>query len=118
MTLRASSELLTFHVVDGTPAEATLDFSAGLRIPTGTVVALTAEADAPPPGVLTVVSSDAATSSLLTPAEPTAVAQWVGSGLRTGRLTLRLQAAPGIYQVPVRLRLVPRESFSTSSPRP
>jgi hypothetical protein len=109
MTLRAGSELLTFHVVDGTPAEATVDFSAGLRIPTGSVVALAAQADAPMSGVLTVVASDEdSTPVLLTPAEPTDVAQWVGSGLRTGRLTVRLQAPPGVYQVPVRLTLVPR----------
>ena len=83
-----------------------MDFTAGARVPSGTRVALIAEVPATLPGALSIVAGPESTitGSVLTSA-PTIVASWLGSGRRTGRLTFRLDTAPGVYTVPVNVRL-------------
>ncbi len=100
-----STRVLTFHVT-GTSAEASMDFIAGARVLAGTRVALIAEVDVTVPGALSIVAGPegTVTGPILTSA-PTVVASWLGSGRRTGRLTFRLDSAPGIYAVPVNVRL-------------
>jgi hypothetical protein len=75
-------------------------------VASGTRVALIAEVDATMPGALSIVGGPegTVTGPILTSA-PTVVASWLGSGRRTGRLTFRLDTAPGIYTVPVNVRL-------------
>jgi hypothetical protein len=100
-----STHVLTFHVT-GASAEASMDFTAGARVPSGTRVVLTAEVAATLPGALSIVEGpeDTVTGPILTSA-PTVVASWLGSGRRIGRLTFRLDATPGVYSVPVNVRL-------------
>ena len=100
-----STHVLTFHVT-GASAEASMDFIAGARVPSGTRVALIAEVAATLPGALSIVAGPegTVTGPILTSA-PTVVASWLGSGRRTGRLTFRLDTAPGVYTVPVNVRL-------------
>ena len=105
-SLVVSTRVLTFHVTGSTPAEASLDFSAGVRIASGKAVELVADVDAQLPGALTIVAGpEGTTPGSLTAGASTVVATWVGGGLRTGRLTIRLDAPPGIYKILVTLRL-------------
>ena len=100
-----SAHALTFHVT-GASAEASMDFTTGARVPSGTRVALIAEVDATVPGALSIVAGPegTVTGPILTSA-PTVVASWLGSGRRSGRLTFRLDTAPGVYTIPVNVRL-------------
>jgi hypothetical protein len=105
-SLQVSTRVLTFHVTDAASAEASLDFTAGTRIPSGTAVELIADADVPSSGQLTLVAGPEGTiPTSLESGTPTAIAHWSGSGLRTGRLTLRLNAPPGVYNIPIALGL-------------
>ncbi len=106
LSLHVSARVLTFHVTGSAPAEASIDLSAGVRIATGTVVELVADVSQAVPGALTIVDGlEGTTPTALTEGTPTVVAKWVGNGLRTGRVTFRLAGAPGVYQVPISLRL-------------
>lgn len=100
-----STHVLTFHVT-GASAEASMDFTAGARVRSGRSVALIAEVAATLPGALSIVEGPegTVTGPVLTSA-PTVIASWLGSGRRTGRLTFRLDTAPGVYTVPVNLGL-------------
>jgi hypothetical protein len=112
-SLHVSSELLTFDLAGpGASATAAVDFTAGARVPTGSVVMLTVEplqAVSGPGGaadVETAVTFDgegAGTLAGTLNAAPAVAARWHGSGFRQGRLVFTLHAAAdGHYTIPVR----------------
>jgi hypothetical protein len=112
-SLHVSSELLTFdREGSGAPATAAVDFTAGARVPTGSLVMLTVEplqAVSGPGGaadVETAVTFDGEGTGTLAgtlTAAPAVAARWQGSGFRQGRLVFTLHAAAdGHYTVPVR----------------
>ena len=108
LSLQVSTRVLTFHVTGSSPVEASMELSAGVRIASGSAVELVADVDAQAPGTLTIVAGPEGTIPVsLTAGASTVVAKWVGGGLRTGRLTFRLDAAPGVYSIPVTIRLKP-----------
>jgi hypothetical protein len=105
LSLHVSARMLTFHVTGSAPAEASIDLSAGVRMATGTVVELVADVGQPVPGRLTIVDGlEGTIPTTLTPG-PTVVAKWMGNGFQTGRLTFRFDGVPGVYEVPITLRL-------------
>ena len=110
-SLRVSSQILRFAVSNpDEPAVAVIEFSAGTRTQTGADVLLTVERlpsmDCPDGTAVTFAGEGLGTSAgILDPIAPTIAARWSGSGLRTGRLTFMLHAAPGTYTVPVRFAL-------------
>ena len=110
-SLKVSSQSLQFAVSDaGEPAVAVIEFSAGARTQTGADVLLTVERlpsiDCPDGATVTFAGEGRGTrAGALDPLAPTVAARWTGSGLRTGRLTFVLRAAPGTYTVPVRFVL-------------
>jgi hypothetical protein len=110
-TLQVSSQVLHFHVTDPmTPAETSVIFAVGARALKGEDVRLVVEIADPPAAAsgasgyaLSVVGgSDGVTTGALTHDAPTVVARWAGGGLRTGRVTFRLEGAPGDYEIPLR----------------
>lgn len=114
-SLRVSSQLLQFDVVDG-EAVAAIDFSAGARTRSGGEVVLTVEparAAEGPGGAADVETSvtfagegDGTRSGALSSSSPAVAGRWNGSGLRTGRMVFSLRsAAPGSYSLPVRFVL-------------
>jgi hypothetical protein len=106
LSLHQSARVLTFHVTGPEPAEASLALMAGVRLATGAVVELVADIVQPVDGALTIVDGlEGTIQTSLTPGTPLVVATWMGNGLRTGRLTFRLDGAPGVYDVPITLRL-------------
>ena len=106
LSLHASARVLTFHVTGSASAEASIDVSAGVRTATGALVELVADVGQPVAGALTIVDGlEGMIPTALTPGTPTVVGKWTGNGLRTGRLTFRLDGAPGVYEIPVTLRL-------------
>ena len=110
-SLQVSSQVLQFHVTEGSiAAEATVEFAAGARTRNGGDVLLVVQAQPLPPGgalgALTMATGTEGTiAASVVQDVPTVVARWVGAGLRTGRVTFRLQAAPGRYEIPVRFLL-------------
>jgi hypothetical protein len=106
LSLHQSARVLTFHVTRSAPAEASIDLSARVRLAAGAVVELVADVVQPVDGALTIVDGfEGMIPTSLTPGTPTVVATWMGNGLRTARLTFRLDGAPGVYDVPINLRL-------------
>ena len=106
LSLHQSARVLTFHVTGSAPAEASVDLLAGVRLAAGAVVELVAHVVQPVDGALTIVDGFEGTiPPSLTPGAPVVVATWMGNGLRTARLTFRLDGAPGVYDVPIHLRL-------------
>ena len=110
-SLKVSSQILQFAVTDPEePAIAVIEFSAGARTQAGAEVLLTVERlpsmDCPE-GTLVMFAGEGrgTTAGTLDAVGPTMIARWTGSGLRTGRLTFVLRAAPGSYTVPVRFVL-------------
>ncbi|HEX7018912.1 MAG TPA: hypothetical protein VF159_02810 [Gemmatimonadaceae bacterium] len=112
-SLHVSSELLTFDVGGpGAQATAAVDFTAGARVPTGSLVMLTVEplqAVSGPGGaadVETAVTFDGEGPGTLggtLAGAPAVAARWHGSGFRQGRFVFTLHAAAdGHYTVPVR----------------
>ena len=88
-----------------------MDFIAGARVLAGTRVALIAEVDVTVPGALSIVAGPEGTvTGSIVRSAPTVVASWLGSGRRTGRLTFKLDSAPGVYTVPVNVRLTTDDS--------
>ena len=76
-----------------------MDFVAGARVLAGTRVALIAEVDVagcPARCRLSRGPEGTVTGSILTTRANRRRA-WLGSGRRTGRLTFRLDTAPGVY---------------------
>ena len=105
-SLHVSTRVLTFHVTSSAPAEASVDIAAGVRLASGTAVELIADADAPASSQLAVVAGlEGTIPTSLGSAAPTVIAKWSGSGFRTGPVTLRLTAPPGVYNIPITLRL-------------
>jgi hypothetical protein len=110
-SLKVSSQILQFAVSDpDQPAVAVIEFSAGARTQTGADVLLTVERlpsiDCPDGTAVTFAGEGLGTrAGTLDPMAPTIAARWTGSGLRTGRLTFVLHAAPGTYTIPVRFVL-------------
>jgi hypothetical protein len=110
-SLRVSSQLLQFAVSEpDVPAVAVVEFSAGARTQTGADVLLTIERlpsiDCPEGSAVTFAGNGPGTGAgTLAAAGGTLAARWTGSGLRTGRLTFVLRAAPGTYTIPVRFVL-------------
>ena len=107
-SLQVSSQVLQFHVTDGSSvAEASVEFAAGARTRNGGDVMLVVEAPPlPPGGALTMAAGTEGTiATAVVQDAPTVVARWVGAGLRTGRVTFQLKAAPGRYEIPVRFLL-------------
>jgi hypothetical protein len=105
-SLHVSTRVLTFHVTGSAPAEASVDIAAGVRLASGTAVELTAEADAPASGQLAVVAGlEGTIPTSLGSATATVIAKWSESGFRTGPVTLRLNAPPGVYSIPITLRM-------------
>ena len=110
-SLKGSSQILQFAVSNpDQPAVAVIEFSAGARTQTGADVLLTVERlpsmDCPDGAAVTFAGEGLGTrAGTLDPMAPTIAARWTGSGLRTGRLTFVLHAAPGTYTIPVRFVL-------------
>jgi len=111
--LVVSSDVLRFHVTDGgQPAEVVVTFAAGARTTSGAdvllfVTALGAQGDPSLVGASLTVSSGTheAVTGPVTPHGPILAAQWIGGGLRSGRIHFQLRAMPGTYVVPVRFLL-------------
>ena len=115
-SLKVSADLLRFDVASGQTATASVEFSAGTRTQSGAQVVLSVEPlrGVEGPGG----AGDAETSvsfagqgegtldGMLRGTGPTVAGQWIGSGMRHGRLVFALQAdASGTYTVPVRFVL-------------
>jgi hypothetical protein len=116
-SLKVSADLLLFEITSpGQPATATVEFSAGTRTQSGAPVVLSVE---PLRGLegpggagdvetsLSFAGQGAGTvDGMVRGAGPTVAGQWIGSGLRHGRLVFALRAgASGTYTVPVRFVL-------------
>jgi hypothetical protein len=107
ITLQVSSQVLHFHVTDPSAAAVTsVDFALGGRTRKGGDVQLLVEVVDPlapgAPYALTIVGgSDGVAAGALAHDVPHVVARWLGGGFRSGRVTFRLDAAPGRYDVPV-----------------
>jgi hypothetical protein len=113
-SLQVSTQVLRFDVIDAAiPALATVEFVAGVRTRIGGDVRLIVEVTdlaAVPSGsagqALTIVGgTDGMTPGDVSPYEPTVVGRWAGGGLRSGRVTFRLLAAPGVYLIPINFRV-------------
>jgi hypothetical protein len=110
-SLRVSSQLLRFAVSDpDVPGVAVVQFSAGARTQAGADVLLTVERlssiDSPEGAAVTFTGDGLGVGAGgFSAAGPTVAARWSGSGLRTGRLTFVLRAAPGTYTIPLRFVL-------------
>ena len=112
-SLEVSSQVLRFHVTDGsTAAEATLSFAAGARTRTDGEVVLVfeiADQGGAPQGALSIVGGSEGTIAGLVQTEardtPSVAARWAGGGMRTGAMTFRLHAPPGQYDIPIKFQL-------------
>lgn len=110
-SLKVSTEILQFAVSDpDQPSVAVIEFSAGVRTQTGADVLFTVQRlpsmECPDGAAVTFAGEGLGTiGATLDSMAPTIAARWTGSGLRTGRLTFVLHAAPGTYAVPVRFVL-------------
>jgi hypothetical protein len=115
-SLTVSSRTLEFDLTEAGVATIAVDFSAGARLSAGDELVLSVEPEraiARPGGVADVETSlvfegDGAgtRAGVIAPHAPAVAARWIGSGVRTGRLTFVLVAAtPGRYLVPVRFVL-------------
>jgi hypothetical protein len=115
-SLKVSADLLRFEVASGQTATASVEFSAGTRTQSGAQVVLSVEPlrGIEGPGgagdVETSVSFDGqgegTLGGILRGTGPTVAGQWIGSGMRHGRLVFALQTdASGTYSVPVRFVL-------------
>jgi hypothetical protein len=114
-SLKVSSQVLQFDVrTPSQPATAVIDFSAGARTERGADVVLSIEpmrATTGPGGSADVETSlrfagegEGLGQGALHAQAPAIAGRWSGSGLRTGRIVFSLvAAAPGSYQLPVRL---------------
>ena len=113
-SLQVSTRVLRFEVIDAAiPALATVEFVAGVRTRMGGDVRLLVEVTdsaAVPSGpagqALTIVGgTDGIAPGDVSPYAPTVAGRWSGGGLRSGRVTFRLLAVPGVYLVPINFRL-------------
>jgi len=112
-TLQVSSDLLTFDVTNvETPATASVDFLAAARTHAGGPVVLSIEPAGEAASESAVASlafnGDGAgtTSGSVSALAPTIAGQWIGSGVRRGRLVFALRSsALGTHMVPIRFVL-------------
>ncbi len=109
-SLQVSTRVLEFHIANPeVAAEATLDYSAGVRVQPGAETILQVQASLPVDGagmVLTVSTEGVPADSVsIEGAFPSTAARWAGAGVRTGRLRFSLRGAPGTYRVPIGLTL-------------
>ena len=111
-SLKVSSRVLQFEVIRaGELATASLEFSAGARMPAGSDVVLSVEAlsagGADAEMDLTFAGEGAGTlAGSIVSSQSAMVGRWRGSGVRDGRIVFTLRAnAAGSYAVPLRLVL-------------
>ena len=116
-SLKVSSQVLQFNVLEaGDVATASIDFSAGARVPAGGEVVLTVERlhsldgrSGATDGETTVTFAGigaGVTSGTIRCDEPSVAGRWQGSGKREGRLVFTMRAsAARSYSVPVRFVL-------------
>jgi hypothetical protein len=109
-TLQISSDRLQFDVTQPqTPATASIDFLAAARPHAGDLVVLSIEpvASNRVPSTLSFSGEGEGTRSGTVAADRLSIAgQWIGSGVRHGRLVFTLHAdAAGAFNVPIRLVL-------------
>ncbi|HEU4935543.1 MAG TPA: hypothetical protein VFT39_03750 [Vicinamibacterales bacterium] len=112
-TLQVSSDLLQFDVVNAdAPASASVDFVAAARTHAGGPVVLSIEPVRPmgsggAAASLSFSGDGAGTKSgALSVDTPTVAGQWIGSGVRRGRLVFALRSTtPGNHVVPIRFVL-------------
>ena len=106
-SLQVSSHDLRFEVTDATTAAvASLDFSAGVRTGRGDEVRLVIDAVQHISGVLSIAEGPEGTiGGQVSNDEPIVALSWVGGGRRSGRLTFRLLATPGLYTIPINITL-------------
>jgi hypothetical protein len=116
-SLKVSTDVIRFEVLEpGDAAGASVDFTAGARVPSGAGVVLTIEplrhVDGPggAADVETSITFDGDGEGLvggrLDPERPTVAGRWQGSGLRQGRLFFTIRAnAAGTYMLPLQFVL-------------
>ena len=113
-TLQVSSDVLQFDVVNAdAPASASVDFVAAARTHEGGPVVLSIEpvrpmgSGGPASSSLSFSGDGAGTKSgALSVDTPTVAGQWIGSGVRRGRLVFALRSTtPGSHVVPIRFVL-------------
>jgi hypothetical protein len=112
-TLQVSSDLLTFDVISAeAPATASVDFLAAARTHAGGPVVLSIErvreATAESAVASLAFNGDGAgtTSGSVSGQSPTVAGQWIGSGVRRGRLVFALRSSTtGTHIVPIRFVL-------------
>ena len=112
-TLQVSSDLLTFDVTSAqTPATASVDFLAAARTHAGGPVVLSIEpvrdAASESAAASLAFNGDGAgtTSGSVSALAPTVAGQWIGSGVRRGRLLFALRSSTlGTHIVPIRFVL-------------
>jgi hypothetical protein len=107
IALQVSSQVLHFHVTDpSAPALMSVDFAVWGRTGKDGAMALAVEIVDPPgptPYALAIVGgSEGVAAGPLAHGAPKVMARWGGGGFRSGRVTFRLDAAPGRYEIPVR----------------
>jgi hypothetical protein len=107
IALQVSSQVLHFHVTDpSAPALMSVDFAVGGRTGKDGELVLAVEVVEPPrssPYSLTIAGgSDGVAAGPLAADVPKVVARWPGGGFQSGRVTFRLDAAPGRYEIPLR----------------
>jgi hypothetical protein len=112
-TLQVSSDLLEFNVISAdAPATASVDFLAAARTHAGGPVVLSIEPvhQASSEGVVSSLTFNGdgvgTKSGSVTADAPTVAGQWIGSGVRSGRLVFALQSTTmGNHVVPIRFVL-------------
>ena len=118
ITLQVSSQVLHFDVTDpSASATASVDFAVAGRTGKDGEVALAVEivdSPGPTPYALSIAGGfDGVTTGPLAHDAPKVIARWGGGGFRSGRVTFRLDAAPGRYEIPIRflVKLSERQAF-------
>jgi hypothetical protein len=112
-SLKVSSQMLQFAVPSGDEtARVEVDFTAAARTRAGGEVILLVESLGPiddgsegSADVTFTGEGQGTNRGSLVVDGATPVARWIGSGLRTGRLTFTLRAVAGRYTLPVRFLL-------------
>jgi hypothetical protein len=112
-SLKVSSQVLQFAVPSGDEtSRVEVDFTAAARTRAGGEVILLVESFGPlddgsagATEVRFAGQGQGASGGMLAVNAATPVARWIGSGLRTGRVTFTMRAVAGLYTVPVRFLL-------------
>jgi len=113
-TLQVSADLIEFEVMGSSaPVTASIDFVAAARTHAGAPVVLSIESIGLSGGPSTLDASlsfsgegEGTKAGIISPDSPTIAGQWIGSGVRRGRLVFALRATDtGTYAVPLRFVL-------------